>query len=64
VVPATFIGGGEYVVALSRYGGTMKANHVKIDAPFGRGWVTRGSTRRRQFPLATAASRSGRRICS
>ena len=34
VVPSTFIDGGDYVVALGRYGGTMKDGGAKLDAPF------------------------------
>ena len=33
-VPSTFIDGGDYVVALGRYGGTMKRDGAKLDAPF------------------------------
>jgi ketosteroid isomerase-like protein len=33
VVPTTFIDGGDHVVALGRYGGTMK-NGAALDAPF------------------------------
>ena len=32
--PATFIDGGEHVVVLGRYGGTMKSGGARIDAPF------------------------------
>ena len=32
-VPSTFIDGGDHVVALGRYGGTMK-NGATLDAPF------------------------------
>lgn len=34
VVPGTFIDGGDHVVVLGRYGGTMKAGGAKLDAPF------------------------------
>ena len=34
VVPATFIDGGDHVVVLGRYGGSMKAGGAKLDAPF------------------------------
>ena len=34
VVPATFIDGGDDVVVLGRYGGSMKAGGAKLDAPF------------------------------
>jgi len=34
VVPTTFIDGGDYVVVLGRYGGTMKAGGAKLDAQF------------------------------
>lgn len=33
-VPATFIDGGDHVVVLGRYGGTMKAGGGRLDAPF------------------------------
>jgi uncharacterized protein len=33
-VPATFIDGGNEVVVLGRYGGTMKSSGAKLDAPF------------------------------
>jgi ketosteroid isomerase-like protein len=33
VVPSTFIDGGDHVVVVGRYGGTMKAGG-KLDAPF------------------------------
>ena len=33
-VPATFIDGGDTVVVLGRYGGTMKAGGATLDAPF------------------------------
>jgi uncharacterized protein len=33
-VPATFIDGGDHVVVLGRYGGTMKAGGARLDAPF------------------------------
>jgi uncharacterized protein len=34
VVPRTVIDGGDYVVALGRYGGTMKKGGGTLDAPF------------------------------
>ena len=34
VVPGTLIDGGDYVVALGRYGGTMKKGGATLDAPF------------------------------
>ena len=33
-VPATFIDGGDHVVVLGRYRGTMKAGGATLDAPF------------------------------
>lgn len=33
-VPTTFIDGGDYVVVLGRYGGTMKKGGAPLDAPF------------------------------
>jgi len=33
-VPSTFIDGGDDVVVLGRYGGTMKASGATLDAPF------------------------------
>ena len=33
-VPATFIDGGDEVVVIGRYGGTMKADGATLDAPF------------------------------
>ncbi len=33
-VPATFIDGGEYVVVLGRYGGTMKSSGASLDAQY------------------------------
>ena len=33
-VPASFIDGGDQVAVIGRYGGTMKAGGVKLDAPF------------------------------
>ena len=33
-VPATFIDGGDHVVVLGRYGGTMKSGGDRLDAPF------------------------------
>ena len=32
--PATFIDGGDHVVVLGRYGGTMKAGGARLDTPF------------------------------
>ena len=34
VVPSTFIDGGDHVVVLGRYGGTMKGGGATLDAPF------------------------------
>ena len=34
VAPSTFIDGGEHVVVVGRYGGTMKASGAKLDCPF------------------------------
>ena len=34
VVPNTFIDGGDHVVVLGRYGGTMKASGARLDSPF------------------------------
>lgn len=34
VVPSTFIDGGEHVVVVGRYGGTMKAGGARLDCPF------------------------------
>lgn len=34
VVPKTFIDGGDHVVVVGRYGGTMKNGGAKLDAPF------------------------------
>jgi ketosteroid isomerase-like protein len=34
VVPNSFIDGGDHVVALGRYGGTMKNSKSTLDAPF------------------------------
>lgn len=34
VAPRTFIDGGDHVVALGRYSGTMKESGAKLDAPF------------------------------
>jgi ketosteroid isomerase-like protein len=42
VVPSTFIDGGDYVVVLGRYGGTMKAGGAQLDAPFCHVWRFRG----------------------
>ena len=33
-VPSTFIDGGDQVVVIGRYGGTMKAGGATLDAPF------------------------------
>jgi len=33
-VPATFIDGGDYVVVLGRYGGTMKGSGAALDSQF------------------------------
>ena len=33
-VPTAFIDGGEHVVVLGRYGGTMRASGATLDAPF------------------------------
>ncbi|MQA29446.1 MAG: DUF4440 domain-containing protein [Luteitalea sp.] len=34
VVPSTFIDGGDHVVVLGRYSGTMKTGGATLDAPF------------------------------
>ena len=34
VVPDTFIDGGDHIVVLGRYGGTMKAGGATLDTPF------------------------------
>ncbi|MEO8361357.1 MAG: nuclear transport factor 2 family protein [Vicinamibacteria bacterium] len=34
VAPTTFIDGGDHVVVLGRYGGTMKAGGARLDSPF------------------------------
>ena len=34
VVPSTFIDGGDHVVVLGRYGGTMKNGGATLDSPF------------------------------
>ena len=34
VTPSTFIDGGDHVVVVGRYGGTMKAGGATLDAPF------------------------------
>jgi ketosteroid isomerase-like protein len=34
VAPATFIDGGDHVVVLGRYSGTMKAGGGRLDSPF------------------------------
>ena len=34
VVPSTFIDGGDHVVVLGRYGGTMKSGGATLDSPF------------------------------
>ena len=33
-VPSTFIDGGDHVVVLGRYGGTMKNGGAPLDSPF------------------------------
>ncbi len=33
-VPDRFVDGGEHVIVLGRYGGTMKAGGAKLDAPY------------------------------
>jgi ketosteroid isomerase-like protein len=33
-VPSTFIDGGDHVIAIGRYGGTMKAGNAALSAPF------------------------------
>ena len=33
-VPSTFIDGGDHVIVLGRYGGTMKHDGARLDAPF------------------------------
>jgi uncharacterized protein len=34
VVPSTFIDGGDHVVVVGRYGGTMKNGGARLDSPF------------------------------
>ena len=34
VTPSTFIDGGEHIVVLGRYGGTMKNGGATLNAPF------------------------------
>ena len=34
VVPSTFIDGGDHIVVLGRYGGTMKNGGTPLDSPF------------------------------
>ncbi len=34
VVPSTFIDGGDHIVVLGRYGGTMKNGGATLDSPF------------------------------
>jgi ketosteroid isomerase-like protein len=41
-VPATFIDGGDHVVVLGRYGGTMKAGGAVLDSPFCHVWKFSG----------------------
>lgn len=41
-VPSTFIDGGDYVVVLGRYGGTMKASGATLDAQFCHVYQFRG----------------------
>ncbi len=33
-IPGTFIDGGDHVVVLGRYGGLMKSDNARLDAPF------------------------------
>ena len=33
-VPSNYIDGGDHVIAIGRYGGTMKAGGAQLDAPF------------------------------
>ena len=42
VTPDTFIDGGDHVVSLGRYGGTMKAGGAALDSPFCHVWQFRG----------------------
>jgi ketosteroid isomerase-like protein len=42
VRPSTFIDGGDYVVALGRYGGTTKAGGATLDSPFCHVWQFNG----------------------
>jgi ketosteroid isomerase-like protein len=42
VVPSTFIDGGDHVVVLGRYGGTMKNGGGSLDAPFCHVYLFRG----------------------
>jgi uncharacterized protein len=41
-VPTTFIDGGDHVVVLGRYGGTMKDGGATLDAPFCHVYQFRG----------------------
>lgn len=34
VVPSTFVAGGDHIVVLGRYGGTMKRGGERLDSPF------------------------------
>jgi len=42
VAPLNFIDGGEHVVVEGRYGGTVKATGVPINAQFAHFWTLRG----------------------
>ena len=42
VAPSTFIDGGDHVVTLGRYGGTMKNGGAPLDAPFCHVWRFHG----------------------
>lgn len=43
-VPDTFIDGGDHVVVLGRYGGTMKKDGARLDAPFCHVYRFQGDT--------------------
>ena len=42
VVPGTFIDGGDHIVVMGRYGGTMKNSGASLDSPFCHVWRFRG----------------------
>jgi ketosteroid isomerase-like protein len=57
-VPSTFIDGGDYVVVVGRYGGTLKQSGARLDAPFCH--VYRFQATRRSRFSSTPTPRSGR----